>query len=393
MTAPAEAEEPRPHALTRRVTGFSIIDGDDRSCPARPRGVVRACILALVITLGAPLFAIMLALFGGVAAELFAYGTVWPVQLAFLGGGVVFAGLGLALYGGLYRNRRDDTAVGPPLSVVARCIGAMTAIGAVGAAVIAYIRGQAIYFSTIHSGAAMLVFAFATIALSVVAYSWLRDRRSLRDLGLRPPTAPALIWFVCGCLCATPIVVLAVNDPASMQQLLRPRTAIIFAALIPVILVQAGAEEIACRGWLMTSIAARYGALPGLVWSSLFFGLLHVVPGEGVISFVASVAPRVIVGLALGLLMLRYNSLWAPIGLHVGWNVALFTLVLGSSDEIDILGVLEAGDEPASWSELLAMDYLVPLSGVALTLIAALIVTRKLRGQILHPDSLRASEG
>src|SRR5436853_116712 len=59
-----------------------------------------------------------------------------------------------------------------------------------------------------------------------------------------------------------------------------------FAIAAPFFFIQASSEEIMFRGWMMQTIAARHGALIGLVASSLLFALGHIDPGETILGMI-----------------------------------------------------------------------------------------------------------
>ena len=94
-------------------------------------------------------------------------------------------------------------------------------------------------------------------------------------------------------------------------------------------------EELAFRGYILQRLAQAWGLPAAVVASSLIFAMVHVLN--------PNVQPLAMVGLfAAGLLLacayLVSRSLWLPIGLHIGWNLA----------EIHLLGFPGSGaPEPA----------------------------------------------
>ncbi len=98
--------------------------------------------------------------------------------------------------------------------------------------------------------------------------------------------------------------------------------------LAALVVVQAGAEELVFRGYLLQEIARRTrhpAAWAGL--PSLAFGLLHYAPGLPGWGAPLYVLVTAIFGLAAALLVAASGSLWPAIGLHVGLNIAGLTLV------------------------------------------------------------------
>lgn len=82
-------------------------------------------------------------------------------------------------------------------------------------------------------------------------------------------------------------------------------------------LVQGMSEEVVCRGFLMTTVGSKSGALAGMLLNSLIFGALHL-NNSGVTVF--SLANIVLFGLFMSIVVLKLNSLWAACALHSIWN-------------------------------------------------------------------------
>ena len=91
-------------------------------------------------------------------------------------------------------------------------------------------------------------------------------------------------------------------------------------------------EEFLCRGIILESFRAKHGIWAGLIFSSLFFGIIH---GNITAAFGAS-----ILGLILGYAYIRSNSIFAVIILHAlnnGLALALMTFGLGDSSFRDAI--------------------------------------------------------
>ncbi len=114
---------------------------------------------------------------------------------------------------------------------------------------------------------------------------------------------------------------------------------------IPAVVVQATSEELAFRGYLLQTLAARFGAtLPAVLLTSGLFGLAHFDPsGAGWYG----VAAATLGGLALADVTRRTGNLSAAIGLHVANNLVSLLLVTPEG-RLDSLGLyvqpLGAGD-------------------------------------------------
>ncbi|USG65873.1 CPBP family intramembrane metalloprotease [Brevibacillus ruminantium] len=82
----------------------------------------------------------------------------------------------------------------------------------------------------------------------------------------------------------------------------------VIGGLVPI------AEELLFRGVVQTYLVNRLGALIGILLSSLWFALMHV--------DVALFAPLFVMGLCLGFLRYRFQSIWGAVLLHALNNMA-----------------------------------------------------------------------
>lgn len=84
-------------------------------------------------------------------------------------------------------------------------------------------------------------------------------------------------------------------------------------------------EEFLCRGVVLGSLRAKYGVMAAWLGSSLFFGILHILP--------QLVVNACIIGLILGYICLATDSIWASVILHAVNNaIAYVMLTLGNGD-------------------------------------------------------------
>lgn len=67
-------------------------------------------------------------------------------------------------------------------------------------------------------------------------------------------------------------------------------------------------EELWCRGFLGRGLVGRYGWLLGVVFTSFYFGFIHIDPAQGLYAM--------LVGLCLHFVYLTTRSLWMPMLLH-----------------------------------------------------------------------------
>ena len=90
------------------------------------------------------------------------------------------------------------------------------------------------------------------------------------------------------------------------------------AARITLFLLPAAlAEEVLCRGYLLTVVRDRIGTTGAVVTTSLAFGALHLSnPGWTV----ASVGVVALAGVFLAAVRIAYDSLYAAWAAHLAWN-------------------------------------------------------------------------
>ena len=82
-------------------------------------------------------------------------------------------------------------------------------------------------------------------------------------------------------------------------------------------IVQGMAEEVLCRGFLLTSITRRHSVLTATVINSLFFALLHIVnPGISLLAFIN----LFLFGVFASLVMIKTDNIWMVSAIHAVWN-------------------------------------------------------------------------
>jgi membrane protease YdiL (CAAX protease family) len=166
----------------------------------------------------------------------------------------------------------------------------------------------------------VLVAALAATAIMLRSV----DVRPWRDVGLAPSAARvavvalgwglgfAAIGAACGVLLAVGWLRIAPAEAGSSLGA---------AARITVFLIPAAlAEEVLCRGYLLTVIRDRIGTWGAVGTTSLAFGVLHMSnPGWTL----ASVAIVALAGIFLAAVRVTYDSLYAAWAAHVAWNWVL----------------------------------------------------------------------
>jgi len=171
--------------------------------------------------------------------------------------------------------------------------------------------------------------------------------------------------------------------PFSWEILMRPQTILVFAVLVFGLLLQSAAEEVICRGWVMSSIALRHGRLAGLVASALFFGSLHVhfLFFGNVLAGVVSILAVTLMGTMLGLYALGERSIIGAAGMHGAFNAIVFgvtlAVILGTGEASDPLAGLNTAYELSTQPKQLGAESFVQ-GGLALAV--SLFLWWRLRG-------------
>ena len=176
------------------------------------------------------------------------------------------------------------------------------------------------------------------------------DVRTWRDVGLASGAARARVvgtgWCIgfaaigaaCGVLLALGWLRIAPAEPGSSLGA---------AARITLFLIPAAlAEEVLCRGYVLTVIRERIGTLAGVLVTSVVFGLLHLTnPGWTA----ATVGVVALAGVFLAAVRVVYDSLYAAWAAHVAWNwvmaVPLHAPVSGLRFEAPDYRTVSAGPE------------------------------------------------
>jgi membrane protease YdiL (CAAX protease family) len=92
-------------------------------------------------------------------------------------------------------------------------------------------------------------------------------------------------------------------------------------------------EELWCRGFLGRGLVGRHGVLLGVLYTSFFFGVLHVDPPHAVTA--------AFMGLILHFTYLTTRSLWVPIILHLLNNSFAMVAISNEVRKPEALSVLE----------------------------------------------------
>jgi membrane protease YdiL (CAAX protease family) len=168
-----------------------------------------------------------------------------------------------------------------------------------------------------------LLLPFAAMAIAVLAWTHLVERRTLATIGLgggqrlnrflgglgvgigMMGLAILAIWLAGGYRAAGHFPAFA--DPTSLMWI---------ALLLPCFAFQSSVEELIFRGWLLSSVTRKWNLAAGMIATSLAFTFLHFSPHQPLrvtaLSFLFSIFACAWAS--------RANSIWGVMGWHAGWN-------------------------------------------------------------------------
>jgi membrane protease YdiL (CAAX protease family) len=106
----------------------------------------------------------------------------------------------------------------------------------------------------------------------------------------------------------------------TMGHLTRAAEANIYLFFIGVTVIPAVCAEVVFRGFILSGLIAEHGQVRAVIFSSLLFGMLHVIPSQ--------ILLMTLFGILLGVITLRSNSLFVPIIIHFVNNVLAVLLIL-----------------------------------------------------------------
>ena len=119
----------------------------------------------------------------------------------------------------------------------------------------------------------------------------------------------------------------------------------LFFGFVLLFLVQSSFEEIVSRSFMIPSIATHSNVWVALFISSSVFAILHVFNAN---ITVLSTLNIFLAGLLLGLLYLRYESIWPAISFHVAWNFfqgSFFGFEVSGNEVYSYLDTSETGPD------------------------------------------------
>ncbi len=173
--------------------------------------------------------------------------------------------------------------------------------------------------------ALILIGSFLPIFFLVWLWLWVAEQRPLWTTGMgRPVIRPYLRGLGIGLLLFGSAVVLLgllgfleVENSSQGQSLLLTLGGTFLVLLGWV--VQGAAEEVLARGFLLPILGTRWGPVPGVIVSSLFFSILHLQNPN--VNFI-SIVNLFLFGLLAAFYALYEGGLWGVFAIHTIWNWA-----------------------------------------------------------------------
>ena len=167
--------------------------------------------------------------------------------------------------------------------------------------------------------------AVAGVGLGVAALVAVVHRSSLGEIGLRRPGGAEAAVAILGLLVlgfgGTFIGPLVAEPFFGRLEYATPAAAILPAVLFGV--ANGVLEEVAYRGILQAFLGRLVPIASGIAFQGVVFGIVHAGP-EVVALLPLHIALLSGVGIAAGIARWKLGSLWIPIGIHVGADIALY---------------------------------------------------------------------
>lgn len=171
------------------------------------------------------------------------------------------------------------------------------------------------YVSAPDTMLAALALTSILLVLTLV-YVRLIEKRPLSTIGLaRPALGRVAFGYALG---------LALFAAALAPQMIYRQAAFtgfvpVAALFLPAYIIKAFSEEAFFRGYMLSSLCEKSGAIPAVLLSSAVFSLYHIMTQSAEALGIAEAFTR---GMMLALLALRAGSLWGSIGINAAWSFA-----------------------------------------------------------------------
>jgi membrane protease YdiL (CAAX protease family) len=178
---------------------------------------------------------------------------------------------------------------------------------------------------------ALSLFIAIPIFMLIIKYLW---RRNNEFMALKLDIKKLLLGFSIGFILPV-LILLILFFAGSVEISFNPYdisashiAASIFASFALMLFI-AYEEEIVFRGMLFREWASKGRIIIPTVLSGLIFGIIHVynIPNRTPYTIVAITISGLAISILLTALYMRFKSLWASIGYHIGWNFIIIAIL------------------------------------------------------------------
>lgn len=187
-------------------------------------------------------------------------------------------------------------------------------------------------------------YGFAFFALAAILYCRFVEKRSIKSMGFQKSIVDYLIGgMLAGILIALIVLLCCIAGGMSYIGIGKDINFGFKFLVLGGFLIQGAAEEILCRGFLMSSLLKKVSAPWAIFISSTMFMLPHLASMEAEPVFkILGIVNLYLVSILFSLLILCRSNIWISCGLHSVWNFILYG-VLGltlSGGEANTTGFL-----------------------------------------------------
>jgi membrane protease YdiL (CAAX protease family) len=184
--------------------------------------------------------------------------------------------------------------------------------------------------------------SFVGLTVGVFIYCRFIEKRKLYTLGFRIKKAHALREYLVGLLIGAviitlPILLALVTGSVVVVDFVPQALLGIIPLFFVGYVIQGMAEEVACRGYLMVSLARRYNLAIAAILSSATFAMLHIFnPGITALDMLAVF----LFGVLAALLIIKRGNIWGAAAMHTSWNFVqgnIFGLQVSGNAKTDSL--------------------------------------------------------
>ena len=207
-----------------------------------------------------------------------------------------------------------------------------------------------VLFAHPHQAPVLTPLGGTIIALSgYLILAWLTNT-PFSAVFLRWPSPAAIRGLLVGL--TPPVVVLlslVVFDEGSFLIADRPLVlAVLSGAAVG--LWTATVEEILVRGYVLGFLGRRWEWSWAILATALLFGVLHHGHGVGPLASGLYMAVTTAAGVSMGVLTVRYQSVWPAVGFHAGWNTIFseHLLAVGTAPDSS-RALIRYAPQPESW--------------------------------------------